>query len=158
MTAHDPRPTRRLVLAAAALAALQPSAALAAAQPLITVYRDPSCGCCGNWVEHLRKAGFDAKVIDSRDVDAVRTRLGVPDDLASCHTAEIMGYAVEGHVPAVALKRFLAERPFARGLAVAGMPIGSPGMEGGRPEPYAVVMFGPNGRRTYLRFLAEQII
>jgi hypothetical protein len=71
---------------------------------------------------------------------------------------EIMGYAVEGHVPAVALKRFLAERPSARGLAVAGMPIGSPGMEGGRPEPYEVVMFGPNGRRTYLRFLADRII
>jgi len=156
MPAPDPRLTRRLVLAIGAIAALRPSAAFA--QPVITVYRDPTCGCCGAWAEHLRKAGFEAKVIDTRDVDAVKRRFGVPDDLASCHTAEIMGYAVEGHVPAVALKRFLAERPSARGLAVAGMPIGSPGMEGGRPEPYEVVMFGPNGRRTYLRFLADRII
>lgn len=158
MTAPDPRLTRRLLLAAGAVTALQSSAALAAAQPVITVHRDPACGCCGAWAEHLRKAGFETKVIETRDVDAVKKRLGVPDDLASCHTAEIMGYVVEGHVPAVALKRFLAERPFARGLAVPGMPIGSPGMEGGRPEPYEVVMFGPNGRRTYLRFLADRII
>lgn len=158
MTAHDPRLTRRFVLAVGAVTVLRSSAAFAAAQPLITVYRDPSCGCCGSWVEHLRKAGFEAKVIESRDVAAVKKRFGVPDDLASCHTAEIMGYAVEGHVPAVALKRFLAERPVARGLAVPGMPIGSPGMEGGRPEPYEVVMFGPNGQRTYLRFLGDRII
>jgi hypothetical protein len=80
----------------------------------------------------------------------------VPDDLAACHTAEIAGYLVEGHVPAAALWRLLAEKPTAAGLAVPGMPIGSPGMEGGSPEPYQVVLFGPDGRRTYARFLGDR--
>jgi len=153
-----PKLTRRSVLAAGAASILQSGAALAAEQPVITVHRDPSCGCCGAWVEHLQKAGFETKVIETRDLDAVKLRLGVPDDLAACHTAEVMGYVVEGHVPAIALKRFLSERPSASGLAVAGMPIGSPGMEGGTPELYEVVMFGPNVRRPYLRFLGERII
>jgi hypothetical protein len=104
------------------------------------------------------EAGFPTKVVDTTDLDAVKTRLGVPDDLAACHTAEASGYIIEGHVPAVALKRFLAEKPDATGLAVPGMPIGSPGMEGSAPEPYDVVLFGPNGRRTYMRFLADRPI
>ena len=97
-------------------------------------------------------------MIETRDIDAVKKRLGVPDDLAACHTAEIAGYVIEGHVPAAALKRFLSEKPNASGLAVRGMPVGSPGMEGGKPEPYDVVMFGPSERRTYMRFLGERAI
>ena len=96
--------------------------------------------------------------MDTRDLDAVKKRLGVPDDLAACHTAEVAGYIIEGHVPAAALTRFLAEKPSARGLAVPGMPIGSPGMEGGKPEKYDVVLFGQNGRRTYMSFIGEQSV
>jgi len=154
----DPHITRRGVLLAGA-ASLLPCGVLAvAAEPVITVHRDPNCGCCSGWVRHLQKAGFPTTVLDTTDLDAVKTRLGVPDDLAACHTAEATGYVIEGHVPAVALKRLLAEKPDATGLAVPGMPIGSPGMEGAAPEPYDVVLFGPNARRTYMRFLADRAI
>jgi hypothetical protein len=104
---------------------------------------------------HLQNAGFPTKVLETKDLDAVTTRLGVPDDLAACHTAEVSGYVIEGHVPALALHRFLADKPYATGLAVPGMPIGSPGMEGGNPEPYEVAVFGPTGRRSYMRFVGE---
>ena len=112
--------------------------------PKMIVTKDPNCGCCGGWVEHMKAAGFSVEVITSSDVDQVKLRLGVPDDLASCHTAEVSGYVVEGHVPADAVKRLLAEKPQARGLAVPGMPMGSPGMEvaGKAPESYEVVLFG----------------
>jgi hypothetical protein len=109
-------------------------------------------------VQHLQEAGFPTKVIETRDLDAVKTRLKIPDDLAACHTAEVAGYVIEGHVPASALKRFLAEKPDATGLAVPGMPAGSPGMEGGTPERYDVVLFGPNGRRTYMSFIGERSV
>ena len=149
---------RRSILALVGSTAVVPMQSLWAAEEPITVHRDPSCGCCLGWVQHLQKAGFHASVIETRDIDAVKKRLGVPDDLAACHTAEIAGYVIEGHVPAAALKRFLSEKPNASGLAVRGMPVGSPGMEGGKPEPYDVVMFGPSGRRTYMRFLGERAI
>lgn len=153
----DLRLTRRSALVA--MASLLPArVAFAAQQPLIMVHKDPSCGCCSGWVEHLQKAGFVTKVFDTKDIDAVKKRLGVPDDLAACHTAEVAGYVIEGHVPAPALKRFLAERPNARGLAVPGMPTGSPGMEGGKPEKYDVVLFGPDGRRTYMSFIGERSV
>jgi hypothetical protein len=150
--------TRRSALFAALASLLQAGTAFAGKKEVITVHKDPTCGCCSGWVQHLQKAGFDAKVLDTRDLDAVKKRLGVPDDLAACHTAEIAGYVIEGHVPAAALKRFLAEKPSAAGLAVPGMPIGSPGMEGGRPEKYDVVLFGPEGQRTYMSFIGEQSI
>src|SRR4029450_12140336 len=140
--------TRRSALFAAVASLLQTGTASAGEKEVITVHKDPTCGCCSGWVEHLQKAGFGTKVSDTRDIDAVKRRLGVPDDLAACHTAEGAGYIAEGHVPAAALKRFLAEKPEAQGLAVPGMPIGSPGMEGGRPEKYDVVLFTPNSRRT----------
>jgi hypothetical protein len=152
MSNIDPHVTRRGILLGSA-ACLLPSAALAAAEPLVTVHRDPNCGCCSGWVQHLQKAGFPTKVLDTTNVDAVKTRLDVPDDLAACHTAEVSGYVIEGHVPAIALKRLLGEKPDATGLAVPGMPVGSPGMEGGAPERYDVVLFGPSGRRSYMRFL-----
>jgi hypothetical protein len=150
--------TRRSALVGAAALVLGPNALIAADGPVITVHKDPSCGCCSGWVQHLQGAGFVAKVLETRDIDAVKARLGVPDDLAACHTAEISGYIVEGHVPAAALKRLLAEKPKAAGLAVPGMPVGSPGMEGGSPEPYDVVLFGPDGRRTYARFLGDRAL
>jgi hypothetical protein len=151
--------TRRsaLVLIAGAMT-LPALPSWAADEQTITVHKDPNCGCCGLWVRHLQTAGFTVKAIDTAELDAVKSRLGVPQDLAACHTAEVAGYVVEGHVPAAALKRFLAEKPSAAGLAVPGMPIGSPGMEGGTPEPYDVVLFGPAGRRPYMRFLGDKPI
>jgi hypothetical protein len=124
-----------------------------AAGPTIAVTKDPNCDCCSGWVEHLRQAGFDVEVRDVPDVTRVKARLGVPSDLAACHTAQVSGYVIEGHVPASALRRFLKEKPAAKGLAVRGMPVGSPGMEvpGSSPEEYNVILFGPT-RRTYARF------
>jgi hypothetical protein len=158
MTANNP--TRRTALAVGAgLASAPKSGALFAAdEPLITVHRDPNCGCCTGWVRHLQNAGFRARVIETRDVDAVKSRLGVPEDLAACHTAEVVGYVIEGHVPVTAIRRLLGEKPSGRGLAVPGMPVGSPGMEGANPEPYAVTLFGPNGRSTYMRFLGDKAL
>ena len=153
MPDFDLKPTRRCVLIAGAASPFGTISAVAG-----TVHRDPNCGCCLGWVKHLQKAGFPTKVLDTTNLDAVKTRLDVPDELAACHTAEVSGYLIEGHVPAAALKRFLAEKPTATGLAVPGMPIGSPGMEGGTPEPYEVVLFGPAGRRSYMRFVGEKAI
>jgi hypothetical protein len=158
MAHFDPRLKRRSVLFAAVGSLAPAGALLGADEPVVTVHRDPSCGCCSGWVQHLQNAGFVTKVLETRDLDAVKTRLGVPDDLAACHTAEVSGYVIEGHVPAEALRRFLAEKPNAAGLAVPGMPIGSPGMEGGTPEKYDVVLFGANGRRTYMSFVGEQSV
>jgi hypothetical protein len=158
MARFDFQLTRRSALATAVATLLPSTSLLAAEEPTITVHKDPTCGCCSGWVLHLQKAGFDTKVLETRDLDAVKTKLGVPDDLAACHTAEVAGYVIEGHVPAPALRRFLAEKPKAAGLAVPGMPIGSPGMEGGTPERYDVVLFGPNGRRTYMSFIGEQSV
>ena len=150
--------SRRSALMLGAASLLPAGTLVAAEDPVITVHRDPSCGCCSGWVQHLQRSGFVTEVLDTRDIDAVKTRLGVPDDLAACHTAEVSGYVIEGHVPAAALKRLLAEKPGAAGLAVPGMPIGSPGMEGGTPEKYDVVLFGPNVRRTYMSFVGERSV
>lgn len=150
--------TRRSVLVAAAGVLLHVRPAYSAAQQIVTVHKDPNCGCCSGWVQHLQKAGFVTKVAETADIDAIKSRFGVPADLKACHTAEVAGYVIEGHVPAVALRRFLAEKPNAIGLAVAGMPVGSPGMEGGKPEPYEVVLFGLNQRRVYMRVVGEQQI
>jgi hypothetical protein len=158
MTHIDFSLTRRSVLFTAVASLLQTSTLFAGEKQVITVHKDPACGCCSGWVEHLQKAGFATKVLDTKDLDAVKRKLGVPDDLAACHTAEVSGYVVEGHVPAAALTRFLAEKPHAKGLAVPGMPIGSPGMEGGNAELYEVVLFGPAGRRSYMRFLGAKAL
>jgi hypothetical protein len=159
-----PMTHRTLVTRRSALVFIVGSAALGSAVPtaaeeqVVTVHKDPNCGCCSLWVRHLQAAGFTVTAIDTAELDAVKTRLGVPSDLAACHTAQVAGYIIEGHVPASALKRFLGEKPNAAGLAVPGMPIGSPGMEGGTPEPYDVVLFGPAGRRTYMRFVGDKAI
>jgi len=143
--------TRRSLLSGFSGILLFAPASLAYAQPWpkVTVTKDPSCGCCAGWIDHLRASGFTAEVVETVEINRVKVRLGVPRELASCHTAEIGGYVLEGHVPADAIKRLLAEKPSAKGLAVPGMPVGSPGMEveGSAPETYDVVLFG-NGKPT----------
>ncbi len=145
---------RSAIMMAAAFLFVRP--ANSAEEQVVTVHKDLRCGCCSIWMQHLQKNGFVTKAVDTSNVDAVKLRFGVPADLATCHTAEVAGYVIEGHVPAIAIKRLLAEKPNATGLAVAGMPVGSPGMEGGRPEPYDVVLFGPSQRRIYMRFIGER--
>jgi hypothetical protein len=122
------------------------------------VHKDPNCGCCGGWIDHLRAAGFAVTAIDTDRMSAVKARLGVPAELASCHTAELGDYVIEGHVPAAAIDRLLAERPRAKGLAAPGMPIGSPGMEGGEPEIYDVMLFGPDGSRSFGRYKGARAV
>ncbi len=119
-----------------------------AADSTLVVYKSPSCGCCANWVDHMIDAGFRVEVHDTEEVDDRKREYGVPRELVSCHTARIGGYVIEGHVPADLVSRLLRERPSVTGLAVPGMPAGSPGMEGPPPERYDIVSFGPAGRRT----------
>lgn len=118
---------------------------VAMAAKAIDVYRDPSCGCCGAWVSYLRTQGYTVTVHEDQSMAAVKMRLGVPTAAASCHTALIDGYVIEGHVPVEDIRRLLAEHPNARGLAAPGMPIGSPGMEMGAPGRYDVVLIEQNG-------------
>ncbi len=117
------------------------------ANPVVLVHKSPTCGCCGKWVEHLRAAGFEVDVRDTADMRAVKERVGIPPAKGSCHTAEVGGYFIEGHVPAEDVRRLLAERPKARGLTVPGMPIGSPGMEvpGQGTPKYAVELVRKDG-------------
>lgn len=129
------------------------SAATTADGPAVHVYKTASCGCCAKWVDHLREAGFAVTVEDTRDLMAVKRREGVPTDLSSCHTALVNDYVVEGHVPASVVHAFLEEAPEARGLAVPGMPIGSPGMEGRHPEAYDVFAFDADGERSVFRHI-----
>ena len=148
--------SRRFVLAVGTSLCAAVGTRLVAAEeaPTIKVHRDPSCGCCGAWVAHLRASGFTADVIETDAIAQVKRSLGVPDFLASCHTAEINRYVIEGHVPAAAIRRLLIERPLGKGIAVPGMPVGSPGMEveGSAPETYSVILFGPSGQRTFARY------
>lgn len=112
----------------------------------ITVYKTPTCGCCTAWAEHLEAANFTVRQVVIEDTTPVAMRLGVPGALRSCHTAEINGYAVEGHVPAADIRRMIEERPAIAGIAVPGMPVGSPGMEmGDRRDPYQVIAFTAQG-------------
>ncbi len=143
-------------LAALALA----GKAAAETLPKMTVTRDPNCGCCGNWVEHIKAAGFPVDVIQVDDVLPLKARLGVPEALMSCHTAEIGGYVIEGHVPAEAVKRLLIERPKAIGIAVPGMPVGSPGMEvpGQAPQTYEIAIFSAGRQSTFARYRGLQQI
>lgn len=118
----------------------------------IRVWKSPSCGCCKDWITHIEKAGFKATVEDVANVEPVKQRLGLPANLASCHTALVNGYVIEGHVPADLIQKLLREKPAVAGLAVPGMPMGSPGMEGGRKDPYDVVAFTRDGgTRVYAK-------
>lgn len=141
--------------AAVALAAML-AAFGTGAEPLpeVVMHKDPNCGCCGKWAEHLEANGFRVKTVLERDMQAVKGRFGVPQRLASCHTAKVGGYVIEGHVPASAIKRLLREKPAVTGLSAPGMPSGSPGMEvPGRKDPYDVVSFDGAGRsRIFERY------
>jgi hypothetical protein len=138
---------RRLLLAAGLTALAMPLWANKV-RTTIQVWKDPNCGCCKDWVVHLEQAGFRVTVQDTGNAEA-RKRLGIAESLGSCHTAEVAGYAIEGHVPAKEIQRLLRERPLALGIAVPGMPVGSPGMDGpiyqGRKDPYDVVLIAKNG-------------
>ncbi|ODV26553.1 MAG: metal-binding protein [Rhodanobacter sp. SCN 68-63] len=109
------------------------------------VYRDPSCGCCGAWIHYLQANGYTVVTHEDQPMAAVKARLGVPADAASCHTALIGGYVIEGHVPVQDIQRLLTEHPDARGLAAPGMPMGSPGMEMGTPVRYDVLLIARDG-------------
>jgi hypothetical protein len=147
--------TRRSALGIVGLALVMPSVSGFAQTPAILVHKDPDCGCCAGWVQHLKDAGFAVTVEETTDLEPVRKRLRVPADLAACHTAEVDGYVLEGHVPAAAVRRLLDKRPTAIGLAVPGMPAGSPGMEG-VPQRYHVVLFGANGRQPFMHFVGTE--
>ena len=147
----DIRPVLFSVLCAAALTACEKSTtavatpiatgvAEEAALPLVVVHKSPTCGCCESWITHMKAAGFPVGVKDVDNLDAIKTKVGVAYGKGSCHTAEVGGYFVEGHVPATDVKRLLAERPQAKGLTVPGMPAGSPGMEvEGSSQAYQVI-------------------
>ncbi|HEX4599757.1 MAG TPA: DUF411 domain-containing protein [Gemmatimonadales bacterium] len=130
------------------LAAVAGLGAAPAPAPVIIVYKSATCGCCKQWVAHLSAAGFQVITHDTPDLDAVMTELGVPRQLAACHTAVVQGYAIEGHVPADLIQRLLQERPRVAGLAVPGMPAGSPGMQSGAATPYQVLTFDSAGKTT----------
>ena len=144
---------RRGVLLAAAAAALSPAIAAAtktSAPPLVEVWKSPTCGCCGEWIKHLEANGFAVKTHLVPDTAPVRKRVGFDEKYGSCHTALVGGYALEGHVPAREVKRLLKEKPTGVvGIAVPGMPLGSPGMDlpsyGGRKMPYDVVLVKRDG-------------
>lgn len=117
-----------------------------AAQPVIEVYKTATCGCCKGWVKHLEANGFTVKAQDVDNPADYREKFGIPAEFGSCHTGRVNGYAIEGHVPAADIKRLLKEKPKARGLAVPAMPMGSPGMEGPRKDPYDVLLVKDGGK------------
>ncbi|WP_426162263.1 DUF411 domain-containing protein [Pseudoduganella sp. R-34] len=124
-----------------------------AAAPVVNVYKSATCGCCEAWVKHLRDNGFKVEAYNVANPSDMREKMGIPDRFGSCHTAVVDGYAIEGHVPAADIKRLLASRPKAIGLAAPGMPLGSPGMEGPRKDAYDVLMVLPDGSsRVYQRY------
>ena len=149
--------TRRGALfASAAVAALACIGRARTAEPVhISVTKGPGCECCEGWAKHLRESGFSVTVTESTELNAHKARLGIPADLRTCHTAQVGKYVLEGHVPAPAVRYLLHEQPQnVTGLAVPGMPVGSPGMEvpGTPAEEYSVVIFGPTGRRVWAKF------
>lgn len=151
--------TPRRVLLSLPLLAAPAIAARAQRAVGVSVWRDPYCGCCSGWVAHLRAEGFavDDQVVPA--VGPIRQRLGTPADLLSCHAGQVEGFVLEGHVPAIAIRRLLAERPAGvRGLAVPEMPVGTPGMEvpGRAPDTYDVIAFGDGPHRPFMRFTGSQ--
>ena len=146
-------PVRIIALAVAFIALTLTTAAArisppetAAKKPIITVYKDPGCGCCKSWIEHLIKHGYRVDAKDTPDMTEIKRTLGVPDALTACHTAVVNGYLIEGHVPAADIDRLLAQKPRVAGLAVPGMPAGSPGMEDAGTQRYQVLTFDKTGK------------
>lgn len=160
---HPSRRNWLLQTSAATLAALAAPAWAAAptatptvptTRPLVEVWKDPNCGCCQDWIAHMEQNGFAVKIYNTGN-NAVRAKLGLPPKLGSCHTARVQGYVLEGHVPATEVQRLLQTRPRALGLAVPGMPVGSPGMDGavyaGRRDPYEVLLVRLDGSTEVFR-------
>ena len=116
--------------------------------PVIEVYKSATCGCCNAWIDHLKANGFAVNAHNVANPSDYRKKLGISDEMGSCHTGIVQGYVIEGHVPAAEIKRLLAERPMAKGLAVPAMPMGSPGMEGHRSDSYDVLLVGSTGRTS----------
>jgi hypothetical protein len=140
--------SRRKMLLAISIVASASYRIRAQQPPKVEVYKDPTCGCCAIWVTHMKMRGFDTTVMNVGDIAAVKAKYHVPNQLRSCHTALVGGYVIEGHVPATDVQRLLKQRPKVVGLAVPGMPIGSPGMEGQNGRPYDVLTFDAAGKTT----------
>lgn len=122
-----------------------------AAEPLpeVIMHKDPNCGCCGAWASYMAANGFKVKVVENRDMQSVKSRVGVPEALASCHTAQVGGYIIEGHVPAATIRRLLRDKPAIKGLSAPGMPPASPGMDvPGNKDPYDVMAFDKTGKTS----------
>lgn len=140
------------IRAAAFLSLLAPAVWASDSLPTVDVYKSPTCGCCGKWVEHMKANGFKVVTHETNDVTPHKQRLGVPLAMGSCHTAEVGGYLVEGHVPVADVKRLLAEKPRARGLVSPGMPQSAPGMDNPKRIPYEVLLVRADGSTaTYAR-------
>lgn len=136
-----------VAIAMSILLGTEPSMAVPSKSPEINVYRHPSCSCCGGWIDHLATQGFQPTSIATSNMETLKQQYGVPEGLASCHTAVIDKYVIEGHVPAEDIKRLLVERPNVTGIAVPGMPIGTPGMENGdRKDSFTVFSFDKQGK------------
>jgi len=131
-------------------------ALLNAAPPPMTVYKTPTCGCCAKWVEQLRAAGFKVTVKEVANTAMARKDAGIAEKYGSCHTGVIAGYAIEGHVPVADIQRLLKEKPKARGLAVPGMPMGSPGMEGPYKEAYSVLLVNDEGSTVFNKYAGSR--
>jgi hypothetical protein len=139
---------RNILVAITSFIALAISSPSQSSGPLITVFKTPTCGCCGKWVEHLRANGFTVKVQEVNDTSSYERQYRVPRSMVSCHTAVVNGYTIEGHVPAAEIKRLLSERPRVVGLAVPGMPVGSPGMDAAHNDAYSVFGFDESGHAS----------
>lgn len=151
------RPTRRGILGATIVLLANATVPVGLRSLQLSFTKIRVVVASAGWVRHLEKAGFVVRVAETAGLDAVKRRLGVPADLKSCHTAEVDGYVPEGHVPAAAVRRLLEQRPNGIGLAVPGMPAGSPGMEGGVLQKYEVVLFGATGRQTFMHFVGRTL-
>ena len=112
------------------------------------VYKSPTCGCCKDWVSHLKENGFTVEVHNHRNLNPIKDEMGVPRHMQSCHTAKVGSYVIEGHVPADVVARLLKEKPDIEGLAMPGMPMGSPGMEGPRKDKYDILTLEKSGRTS----------
>ncbi|WP_420473687.1 DUF411 domain-containing protein [Noviherbaspirillum sp. ST9] len=142
---------KRMLVQALLTGALGVHLAAGAAAPVIEVYKSASCGCCTEWVKHLARNGFTVKAQNVANPSDYREKFGLPQALGSCHTGMVAGYALEGHIPADDIKRLLAEKPKAKGLAVPSMPLGSPGMEGPRKDPFDVLLVHADDRYSVYR-------
>ncbi len=122
----------------------------------MTVYKTPTCGCCGKWIEHVRAAGIKVKVLEVPSTAQARANAGIKEKYGSCHTGLINGYAIEGHVPVADILRLLKEKPKAKGLAVPGMPMGSPGMEGPYKDAYSVLLLTEDGSTVFQKYAGSR--